>query len=157
LDRKLPPRFTLDAAIKGAHHHSVDDGVMAAARVVTARWFGKTLENLRQEAAKELNGTAYEAFRESDGGKDGPRIFLAVCVTGPHELALVEKTFDFADTGTAMDWETNTLADLLVETVTGEEMGYQDLVINGKRLAVVLMAAGRNKVDVLEKIFCLPR
>ena len=132
------------------------DGIEAAARVVTQRWYGKTLTAFRSEAEKEFNGTAYEAFRESDGVKEGYRLFLAICVTGAHELALVEKTFDFTDAGMPMDWDKSTLADMLVETVTGAGMGYQDLVCDGKRLAVVVLASGRENVALLEKVFCLP-
>ncbi len=45
----------------------------------------QTLATLRDDAAKELNGTATRSIRLPDG----PRLFLMLCITGTHELSKV--------------------------------------------------------------------
>jgi len=47
----------------------------------------KSLADLCAAAEKEMNGTAYETLRIANG----PRMMLAVCVTGEHEMAKIQK------------------------------------------------------------------
>ena len=120
------------------------------------RWATRTLEAFRREAEKELNGTAYEAIRPSTAGKDGPRLFLVVCVTGKYELSLVETSFKFTDEGACKDWDTYTLADMLLDTESQGGLSYQGLVRDSKRVAVALCASRPDKVKILETLFQMP-
>jgi hypothetical protein len=123
---------------------------------VSKRWASTTLASFRLEAEKMLNGTVYEAIRPSTNGKDGPRLFLILCITGRHELSLAEKIFRFAPGGLRRDWDTYTLADMLLETAGKDGLAYQDLTSGGKRIAATVCASGPEKVSLLEKLFSLP-
>lgn len=127
------------------------------AREASEPWVSKTLEAFRQEAEKEINGTAYHAIRPSTDGKLGPRIMLAICVTGDHELSSVEKWFDFNDGGVTGDWQSYSLASMLVDADRTDGMGFQDLKdASGKRIAIALIASRPDKVQLLSRIFHLP-
>lgn len=77
------------------------DELEESARAACAEWVNRTLKTFREEAQMELNGTAFAAIRPSFHGEPGPRVMLAVCCTGLHELSLVEKRFNFVDDGAA--------------------------------------------------------
>jgi hypothetical protein len=127
------------------------------AREASKRWVGKTLQAFREEAERELNGNAFDAMRPSTEGVLGPRLMLAICVTGQHELSLTEKCFDFTDTGVIQDWRTYTLAEMVMDAATAGGLGYQDLKdADGKRIAVTFVATQLDKVELLSRIFCLP-
>src|SRR5947209_2028794 len=128
-----------------------------SATEVAKRWVGKTLQSFCAEAEREFNGTAFDAIRASTWGKPGPRVMLAICITGPHELSLVTKFFHLVEGhGGKRDWNTYTLAQMMMDSGT-DGFAYQDLQdSNGKLIAVALVATRPDKVELLSQVFHLP-
>jgi len=122
-------------------------------RALRARWQGVTLAAFKEEASKELNGTAFDALRPAGG----PRVILVVCATGEHEISLIEKAIKLDDSGEPWDWKSVSLFEMIVKTEEGDGLSYQDLKgRDGKRAAVTLCATRPDKIKILEILFNFP-
>lgn len=120
---------------------------------ISKKWSRKTLSQFRSEAQAELNGTVFESIRFAGG----ERIALVMCLTGQHELALAATRFQFASDSQQPppNWETATLADMLINTHDG--LAYEELLDPvGRRIAVAFCAYGRHAIDTIGKVFNLP-
>jgi hypothetical protein len=115
-------------------------------------WGAKTLSEFRNEAAKELNGTAFVSLRTGAG----PRHVLAFCLTGEHEIAQVKKKFKLVKRA-AFNWKQATLPKLAARAMFEGGFIY-DAEINGENqlTALVLMSTDPRSIAILEKAFNLP-
>lgn len=118
------------------------------------RWNGRTFADLKLEAEKALNGTAFESIRVDKG----PRGFLIVCATGEHEISLIEKTFNLQnDPMPGDDWNTATLFKMALDTERGVGLNYQEMRgPRNDRIAIILCATRPEKIRILETVFTLP-
>jgi hypothetical protein len=117
-------------------------------------WGTKTLAAFRNEASKELNGTAFESVRADEG----QRLAIIICLTGEHQISLLEDSLHLGEQVAPADWSSLTLADMAMRTVLRDGLTCEDLRDeNGERSAVVLSAADPDSVRILETLFNLPR
>ena len=65
-----------------------------------ATWGKKPLCDFRAEAEREFNGTVFDGLK----AKDGKRMMLAMCVTGAHQIGLLERAVDLDASFTGEDW-----------------------------------------------------
>ena len=115
-------------------------------------WGKKTLCDFREEAEREFNGTVFDGLRMPDG----TRPMLAMCLTGDHQISLLERVMDLSDSFTREDWTLMTLADLLSAAASGAGVCVKSIRgDNGRPSAVVLMAADPRSISILEKLFGL--
>lgn len=123
-------------------------------RDLLERWRGRTFADLKAEAERELNGTAFESIRVDNG----PRGFLIVCATGEHEISLIEKTFDLQyDPIPGEDWSTTTLFKMTLDTERGSGLSYQEMRgPRNERSAIILCATRPENIRILEAAFMLP-
>lgn len=76
-------------------------------------WGRITLADLRQQAVKEFNGTAYQAIRPP--GRQ--RFFMACCVTGEHELTKARKAMGDLQPTTLPKWAETSLLEGVARAV----------------------------------------
>lgn len=117
-----------------------------------ALWGGKTLATIRDLAARELNGTCFQALRTAEG----PRMVLIVCVTGEHEIEkmgkLSERTLQpFGD------WNSVSVVEAVARTMMSGGFAYDfdRSSLRSSGAPVVLIAAGPVSITKLESIFGL--
>jgi hypothetical protein len=104
---------------------------------VKERWATRTLSDLKAEASKEANGTAFESFRTGDG----LRRMLVMCITNQEQISMVEKIFDFDDTVPPSDWNSSTLLEFVARSQSQGGLGYEDIRDPaGNRTAIALCA-----------------
>ena len=117
---------------------SEHENLYSQIRTLFADWQLITLEKLKGDAHRELNGSIFESAR----AKDGPRICIVICATLRHEISQIARTFELADDpGIPQSWKSQSLLDLATETHKGNGLSYQDeRDSNGRRTAVVLCA-----------------
>ncbi len=122
-------------------------------KLLDHHWRKKTLADLRKEAEREFNGTAFETIRADKG----PRALLVICATGQHEIRLVEKALDLqADDEPWLNWESQTVFDLVLHTEMGVGISYQDQRdAKGNRCAIVICATRPENIQMLESLFGL--
>jgi hypothetical protein len=122
-------------------------------RGLLERWRGRTFTDLKAEAERELNGTAFESIRVDNG----PRGFLIICATGAHEISLIEETFTLQDYPVpGNDWNTTTLFKMALDTERGLGVSYQEMRdARNKRSALILCATRPEKIRILEIAFSL--
>jgi len=131
-----------------------DPAVEEATNLLLGKWGSKTLAMLRAEAMREANGTAFDSVRV----KDGQRLFLVLCATESKDISTLEQLFDFIGEDTGQNWETFTLADMVVKTGFGTGLSYESMsVTKGRREAIVLCAANSEAVRLMERVFGFPR
>jgi len=117
------------------------------------RWFGKTLEDFRIEAEKAPGGVAFESVR----AQDGRRFITLVCIADIDEIARVEQELQLVDDNIIEDWNTLSLADLVVRTFLGGELRFESRRDEfGRRSALVLIAADPRSIRIIERLFVLP-
>jgi len=125
----------------------------AAAQTIMSKWGNKTLSMLHDEAIHDASGMAFESIRVAEG----ERIFLVLCATRHDDIEKLEGVFDFEGDGDRSDWQTCTLADMVLNTGYGTGLSYEALIISkGERLAIALCAANPNAVKVLQAVLTFP-
>jgi hypothetical protein len=116
-----------------------------------ALWGGKTLATLREEAARELNGTCFQALRTAPG----PRRFLIFCITGEHQLQRLT-SFDQTSAHLFGDWSSTSLIEVVARTIASGGFSYDfDQNYPGKLKPMVLIAVTPKSVGMLERLFGL--
>ncbi|MEY2577821.1 MAG: hypothetical protein QOI49_645 [Verrucomicrobiota bacterium] len=127
------------------------DDIEEIADQLDRAWGGKTLETLREEATRELNGTSLSSLR----WPAGPRRILIICLTGQYELRKLgslqpQTARSFAD------WSSVSLFEATVVALSAGGFAY---TFAGKSLAsasaVILIAAASDSVAILEGVFQL--
>jgi len=79
-----------------------------------------------------------------------------MCITGEHQIGLLERAFELVDSGVMEDWETLTLAEVFARTVRGAGFGFELIRgINGRPSAVVLISVEPRSMQKLETLFGL--
>lgn len=120
---------------------------------IDERWGGRTLTDFRMEAAMEANGTVYESIRAA-GAR---RAVLIVCVTSPDQVRQLEHILDLESDSPPADWMELTLAMLVVRTMRGAGLSFEDTRnALGVRTAITLCATTSDSVALLEAIFEFP-
>ena len=116
-------------------------------------WTSKTLEDLRSQAVLEDTGLAFDAVREGNG----KRLFMIMCVTGETNIAYVRERMNLIDDDLAEDWNTLTLAEVLMRTSRAGGLCFELFEgDSGTLLAVTLIAADPNSVSRLCALFNMP-
>jgi hypothetical protein len=123
-------------------------------RLVQDTWAGRTLADLRNEAATKMNGTAFSALRTDEG----QRFLLVVCVTGEHELRKVLRVFELDPSGKPVNWETEAVVSVIMRTIESGGFGYEEErdVLTGAVTALTLVSAEPASMGILESIFSFP-
>ena len=120
---------------------------------LSKNWTTKTLEDLRSEAVLEDTGIAFDAVREPNG----KRLFMVMCVTGEEHIAYVSERLNLIEDGLVEDWNTLTLAEVLMRTSRAGglcfELAQGD---SGSILAVTLVAADPVSVSTICALFDMP-
>jgi hypothetical protein len=116
------------------------------------KWGTKTLSALRSEAAKELNGSLFESIRE----QNGQRLLLVMCLTGQHEIKILEKAVTLDKTGTPVDWKTTTVCDVVIRTMLGSGLSYEaEYDAKGQPSSVLLIVTHPHPMKLMERLFNL--
>lgn len=116
------------------------------------KWGDKTLIKFRDEARKESNGTVFESLK----AEDGPRLMIIVCVTDPEQIDLLSSIIKFSEEVSPADWNSLTLAEMMMRTDAGVGLSYEDLRNeSGTRIAVTLCATKPETVRTIETIFAM--
>jgi hypothetical protein len=114
-------------------------------------WGGKTLADLRSDAEKELNGTAYTALKCGNR-----RALLAVCVTGQSELQKIAGAFPATETPNA-DWKKITLASLAIASIKNKGFIHEPIRSADKKLtALALIVTEPNLIEKFTQLMGLP-
>jgi hypothetical protein len=122
-------------------------------KICLEKWGSKTIEDFRQEALQDENGTACDALRIFNG----ERMMLALCLTGTDKISLLEKILDLRPDSVPSDWNSLTVADIFIRTAKGVGLSYEELRdSSNEREAIILCATTRDSVRLLESIFELP-
>ena len=115
-------------------------------------WGAKTLSEFRNEAAKELNGTAFVSLRAGSS----PRHVLAFCLTGEHEIAQVKKKFKLPKRA-AFNWKQTTLPKLAARAMfEGGFICDAEIGRDNRLTALVMMSTDPRTIAILEKAFNMP-
>lgn len=124
-------------------------------RMILQTWGGKTLADLRNDAARQFNGTAFSALKTPAG----QRIILVVCVTGEHELEKALKAFRLGSQGLPRNWAAERVVDVIMRTIAGGGFGYEDErdTRTGRVTALVLISAEPVSMENLEAALGLRR
>lgn len=121
--------------------------------LITKRWGGRTLQQLREEALLDPNRSVFEAIR-AEGGQ---RMVVMVCLTARGHILEVEQAFDLVDDGNAEDWNTLTLVEVFARTVRAGGFCFEAVRDEeGRRVAVVLIATEPRSIAKLELLGNLP-
>lgn len=115
--------------------------------LVARHWAGKTLEQLLEQALA-AEGCAYEAVRVPAG----PRLFMAVCVTGESQIAALRLVFDLRGEPADLDWAGVLLAEFAFHAVTTGGVAFE---ASKDWTAVALMAAEPLSISRLETLLGL--
>jgi hypothetical protein len=124
------------------------------AKHLAKTWGVKTLSELRNQAAKEFNGTIFESLRFANGR----RCLLIFCVTGEHEIELLSRISKSSEMREPLDWSAVTLGVMVMQTALGEgfrcETERDDV---GATTSILLIASEPRSIAILEEVFNLPR
>jgi hypothetical protein len=122
--------------------------------LLSESWGKTTLAEFKESATKQMNGTIFQSLRIADG----PRLALAICITGAYELNAALKIFQLErEIGRAsINWSTSTLGDLIIGTASRDGFCYEAKWISASRPAAILFVATKSsKIQLLEKVFSL--
>jgi len=103
----------------------------AIAAQLESLWAGQTLATLRDDAARQLNGTSFQALRPSPG----PRRVLIVCFTGEHEIRKLGP-IDATRAQSFGDWAAVSLFEAVARTFIAGGFAYDFDPISSKRKGV---------------------
>jgi hypothetical protein len=109
----------------------------------------KSLADLCAAAEKEMNGTAYETLRVANG----PRVLLAVCVTGEYEMEKVKKAIPVVSTA-SVDPMAN-LGRVVFDLKQVGGFGCFTMPFKSGS-ALILISAEPSSMSILERVFNLP-
>ncbi len=108
----------------------------------------KSLSEFQKEAFRELNGTAYLAFCQEK------RLILVLCITSPDQLYLVDNIFNIVPDPETIDWDTTTLAEIIIHTAMGVGFSYEERRNkHGDRTSLLLCATKPEAIALLEEAF----
>jgi len=115
------------------------------------RDFSGTLADFRRKAAKELNGTAWQALRAAGQ----PRRLLAVCMTGEYEIAKLRSLPTTAHQ--PVDWDNTYLIEpVLLGLMTGALIYQEERSPENRLISVLFISAEPRSISHLEQWFNLP-
>lgn len=96
-------------------------------------WGVKTLADLRADAEKEFNGTAFTAMRCGNR-----RALLAVCLTGQHEIQKIASTVPLNEKNNA-DWTKITLASMAIAAIKNKGFIHEPFRSPDKNLTALVL------------------
>ncbi len=131
---------------------SLPTAIDQAAEILMTQWNAKPLEGLRKQARAEATGIAYDAIREPGG----PRLMMAMCITGQENIALIQKVFQFDNSSPDEDWTKLSLTDVTVRAMRGNGFAFEGLTDgNGAFTDILLVSTEPKSMRLIEKIYTL--
>jgi len=128
------------------------DSLHQFAAMIQGAWGGQTLATLRNDAAKQFNGTCTNSLRMMNG----PRTGLLICVTGEYELAKIVNRVVPDTSNLFNDWSIVSLTAAAGHAI--KEGGFCCIAERDKTrriIALVLAAGSPESIRYLENIFGL--
>lgn len=120
---------------------------------IEQEWGHKTMADMRNEAAKNFNGTAFNAIRI----KGRERALMVVCITGEHELNKVRHLYASSPAANPLDWNVVTIAEAIMRSFNPGHIAVECEWDSSSNLsALMLIAADPFSSTKLAEAFCLP-